>query len=305
MEIDLNKLATEGRNPETIQIDRVPTLEMMKMLNNEDKKVAFAVEKELERIAEAVDVITEKLEEGGRLIYIGAGTSGRLGVLDASECPPTFGVVRTMVQGVIAGGDIAIRNSVEGAEDDMEGAVQQLKEIELSSKDVLVGIAASGRTPYVLGALQYGNKMGAVTISVSCSPDSEIAKVANIAITPVVGPEAVTGSTRLKAGTAQKMVLNMLSTGAMIRLGKVYENYMVDVQALNEKLVERSKRIVMQVTGVSSVEASTVLETTGYDVKLAIFLIKAGLDIETGRRILSEHKGRLEKALESLQELAY
>ncbi|MFT9497971.1 N-acetylmuramic acid 6-phosphate etherase [Anaerosolibacter sp.] len=303
MEIDLDKLATEERNPATMDIDRVSTLEMVKMINNEDKKVVAAVEKELESIAAAVDVIAVRLEDGGRLIYIGAGTSGRLGVLDASECPPTFGVDPTMVQGIIAGGDMAIRTSVEGAEDDMEEAIHQLKEIGLNHMDVLVGIAASGRTPYVVGALQYGRKVGAATISVSCSPDSEIAKAAEVSITPVVGPEAITGSTRMKAGTAQKMVLNMLSTGAMVRLGKVYENYMIDVQALNEKLVERCKKIVMEVTGVSKDVASATLEDTDYDVKLAIFLIKTGLDIEIGQKILNEHKGRLGSALEGSTEL--
>lgn len=303
VEIDLDKLATEERNPATMDIDRVSTLEMVKMINNEDKKVVAAVEKELESIAAAVDVIAVRLEDGGRLIYIGAGTSGRLGVLDASECPPTFGVDPTMVQGIIAGGDMAIRTSVEGAEDDMEEAIHQLKEIGLNHMDVLVGIAASGRTPYVVGALQYGRKVGAATISVSCSPDSEIAKAAEVSITPVVGPEAITGSTRMKAGTAQKMVLNMLSTGAMVRLGKVYENYMIDVQALNEKLVERCKKIVMEVTGVSKDVASATLEDTDYDVKLAIFLIKTGLDIEIGQKILNEHKGRLGSALEGSTEL--
>lgn len=301
MEINLSKLITESRNESTEEIDRVSTLEMLRMINEEDQKVAKAVEKELESVALAVDEITKKLEEGGRLIYIGAGTSGRLGILDASECPPTFGVDPEMIQGYIAGGREAIWRSVEGSEDDMGEAVTLLKSIQLDTKDILVGIAASGRTPYVIGGLQYANEIGVVTIGVTCNPDSEIAKTAKISIAPVVGPEVIAGSTRMKAGTAQKMVLNMLTTAAMVKLGKVYGNLMVDVQPLNLKLVERCKRIVMQATGASLEKTVETLEQTKYDVKLAIFLIETDLDLEAGREVLKEYKGRLHEAIESLE----
>ncbi|MFZ5969058.1 MAG: N-acetylmuramic acid 6-phosphate etherase [Bacillota bacterium] len=299
--MNLSKLITESRNESTEEIDRVSTLEMLRMINEEDQKVAKAVEKELESVALAVDEITKKLEEGGRLIYIGAGTSGRLGILDASECPPTFGVDPEMIQGYIAGGREAIWRSVEGSEDDMGEAVTLLKSIQLDTKDILVGIAASGRTPYVIGGLQYANEIGVVTIGVTCNPDSEIAKTAKISIAPVVGPEVIAGSTRMKAGTAQKMVLNMLTTAAMVKLGKVYGNLMVDVQPLNLKLVERCKRIVMQATGASLEKTVETLEQTKYDVKLAIFLIETDLDLEAGREVLKEYKGRLHEAIESLE----
>ena len=249
--IDLEKLTTESRNQNTLNIDKVSTLEMVKMINDEDKKVAVAVEAELPRIAEAIDEIVIRLHKGGRLIYIGAGTSGRLGILDASECPPTYGVSEELVQGVIAGGKEAIFRAKEGAEDSKELAVTDLKNKNITENDVIVGLAASGRTPYVIGGLEYANEIGAMTISITCNADSEVSKAAKISIAPVVGAEVVTGSTRLKSGTAQKLVLNMLSTGTMIKLGKVYGNLMVDVRATNEKLVERAKRIVCEATGVT------------------------------------------------------
>ncbi len=298
MKIDLDKLVTESRNENTKNIDSVSTLEMLKMINNEDKTVAYAVEKELGRIAEAVDIIHMKMAEGGRLIYVGAGTSGRLAIVDASECPPTFGTDPGLVQGIIAGGRNAVFESVEGAEDSKEGGVQDVKAVGLCGKDVLVGLAASGRTPYVIGALEYAKEIKAATVAITCNPDSEMVKAAQIYIAPVVGPEAITGSTRLKAGTAQKLVLNMLTTGVMVKLGKVYENLMVDVKASNIKLTERARRIVVQCTEVSEAEAEAVLEETNYDVKLSIFMIKSGLPREAASRELDENHGYIRKALE-------
>ncbi len=299
MKVDLDKLITESRNNNTVDIDSVSTVEMLRMINAEDKTVAYAVEKELERIAEAVDIIQERLSKGGRLIYIGAGTSGRLGVIDASECPPTFGTDPEMVQGIIAGGRNAVFKSVEGAEDDKDGGITDVKSVGLCEKDVLVGLAASGRTPYVIGALEYANEINAATVAVTCNPDSEMAKVVTTSIAPVVGPEAITGSTRMKAGTAQKLVLNMLTTGVMVKLGKVYENLMVDVKASNIKLTERAKKIVSQCAGVEEEDAKKALEETDYDVKLAIFMIKSGLSKEDARKELDENKGYIKKALQN------
>ena len=248
--IKLENLTTESRNSSSLNIDKVSTLDMVKIINNEDKKVALAVEKELVKIAEAIDGIVSGMQKGGRLIYIGAGTSGRLGILDASECPPTYGVSEELVQGIIAGGTEAIFRAKEGAEDSKELAIEDLKSKNITENDTIVGLAASGRTPYVIGGLEYANKIGALTVSITCNANSEVAKVSKVSIAPVVGAEVVTGSTRMKAGTAQKLVLNMLSTGTMIKLGKVYGNLMVDVRATNKKLVERAKKIVCEATGV-------------------------------------------------------
>ncbi|WP_226896676.1 N-acetylmuramic acid 6-phosphate etherase [Paraclostridium benzoelyticum] len=281
-------------------MDKVSTLEMVKMINEEDKKVANAIEIELPQIAEAIDGIVERMQKGGRLIYIGAGTSGRLGILDASECPPTYGVSEELVQGLIAGGQEAIFRAKEGAEDSKELAVLDLKDKSLNENDTVVGIAASGRTPYVIGGLEYANEIGALTISVTCNADSQVAKEAKIAISPVVGAEVVTGSTRLKSGTAQKLVLNMLSTGSMIKMGKVYGNLMVDVKATNEKLVERSKKIVCEATGVSFKEAETILKKTGFDVKLSIFMILSNLEKEEAKVILEKNNGYIAKALKNI-----
>ena len=269
-------------------------------INNEDKKVAIAVENELPQIAEAIDGIVERINRGGRLIYIGAGTSGRLGILDASECPPTYGVSEELVQGIIAGGTEAIFRAKEGAEDSKELAIEDLKVKNLTENDTVVGLAASGRTPYVIGGLEYANKIGALTVSVTCNGDSEVSKVAKISIAPVVGAEVVTGSTRLKSGTAQKLVLNMLSTGTMIKLGKVYGNLMVDVRATNEKLVERAKRIVCEATGVEKSQAEEVLSETNFDVKLAIFMILSGLNITQAKEKLSASKGYIARAMETI-----
>jgi len=297
---EIKTLQTENRNQSTINIDSVSTIEMLQMINNEDKKVALAVEKEIENISKAVDIIVEKLHNGGRLIYIGAGTSGRIAILDASECPPTYGTDPDLVQAFIAGGDKAIVRSIEGAEDDSELGANELKAIDFNCKDVLIGIAASGRTPYVVGAIDYAVSVGAVTIGISNNPDSILDKACDISICPVTGPEAVTGSTRMKAGTSQKLVLNMISTGVMIKYGKVYENLMVDVKASNDKLYERSKNIVMEATGISESEAEEVLKETNYNCKLAIFMIISKLNIDAAKRILDENKGYIREALKNI-----
>ncbi len=260
MAIDLSKMVTESRNAASTHIDQLPTLQMLQVINNEDKQVPLAVEKVLPEIAQLVDKVADAFLNGGRLIYSGAGTSGRLGILDASECPPTYGTPHEQVVGLIAGGHQAIFRAVENAEDKPELGEQDLKNIQFNEKDILVGIAASGRTPYVLGALAYANKIGATTAAISCNPNSPIANAADIAITPVVGAEVVTGSSRMKAGTAQKLVLNMITTGAMIRIGKVFGNLMVDVEATNAKLIERQTKIVMEATDCDRATAETALQ---------------------------------------------
>ncbi|KJY79571.1 N-acetylmuramic acid 6-phosphate etherase [Vibrio nigripulchritudo] len=300
---ELSRLTTESRNPNSAEIDTLPTLEMLKVINNEDQKVALAVKDALPQIAEAVDAITNALANDGRLIYTGAGTSGRLGILDASECPPTYGTSPDLVVGVIAGGRQAILNAVENAEDNVSMGKQDLMQIKLSNRDVVVGIAASGQTPYVLSGLDYANELGATTVSISCNAASAMADVADIAITPIVGPEVVTGSSRMKAGTAQKLVLNMLTTGAMIRSGKVFGNLMVNVEANNAKLVQRQINIVIEATGVSADEASQALEQCGRQCKTAIFMILAGLDAEQAKSRLKEHNGFIRSALETQQSL--
>lgn len=297
MEVNLSGLLTEQRNPNTREIDKASSLEIARLLNNEDKTVPLAVEKELEGIARAIDVICEKLQSGGRLFYCGAGTSGRLGVLDASECPPTYGVSPELVNGLIAGGETALLHAVENAEDSLTLCEQDLKERSFGSGDVLVGIAASGRTPYVLGGMRYARTLGAPVIALSCNPGSDMAALADVAISPQTGPEAVTGSTRMKAGTAQKLVLNMLSTGVMIRLGKVYENLMVDVQPTNEKLIERAKRIVMEATGAEAAAAEKALRETGQNPKTAIVMLLAGVDAGEAKRRLQATGGKIREAL--------
>ena len=294
--IKLENLTTESRNSSSLNIDKVSTLDMVKIINNEDKKVALAVEKELVKIAEAIDGIVSGMQKGGRLIYIGAGTSGRLGILDASECPPTYGVSEELVQGIIAGGTEAIFRAKEGAEDSKELAIEDLKSKNITENDTIVGLAASGRTPYVIGGLEYANKIGALTVSITCNANSEVAKVSKVSIAPVV----ISGSTRMKAGTAQKLVLNMLSTGTMIKLGKVYGNLMVDVRATNKKLVERAKKIVCEATGVDREVAEKVLKETNYDVKLSILMILTGLDINEAKEKLSQNKGYIAKAMETI-----
>lgn len=298
---DLAKLSTEGRNPSTLNIDRVSTLDMITLINEEDKKVAIAVEKEKEQIAKAVDVIAERMLQGGRLIYVGAGTSGRLGILDASECPPTYGVSFDLVQGVIAGGNTAIFKAVEGAEDSMTLGREDVMKIKISKEDIICGIAASGRTPYAIGAMKYGREVGAAVLAVTMNKESEMAEYADIPISIEVGPEVIMGSTRMKAGTAQKMVLNMLSTGAMIRLGKVYGNLMVDVQPSNEKLRVRARRIVKLATEADDEIINKTLEETAYNVKLSILIIETGLSIIEARKLLEKHKGYIAKVLEDVK----
>jgi N-acetylmuramic acid 6-phosphate etherase len=281
-----------------MDIDLLPSIDIIRRMNQQDALVPLAVEKVLPEIAQAVDFITEAFKKNGRLIYLGAGTSGRLGVLDASECPPTFGTSSDMVVGIIAGGQGAMFKAVEGAEDNPELGVEDLKNIDFSAKDVVVGIAASGRTPYVIGALDYANQLGATTVALSCNPSSDIAAIAKISISPVVGPEALTGSTRLKSGTAQKLVLNMLTTASMIRLGKSYQNLMVDVKASNAKLIARAARIVMQATDCNNARAQKVLKETDYDVKLAILMILTGVSKEQGLHQLAKRDGFLRRAVD-------
>ncbi|MCI8332368.1 MAG: N-acetylmuramic acid 6-phosphate etherase [Clostridiales bacterium] len=296
--MEWKQMKTEMRNENTENIDTLPTLEMIRLINEEDKKVAFAVEKELEKIAEAVDLIAAKIKEGGRLIYVGCGTSGRLGVLDAAECPPTYSTEPGQVIGLMAGGPSAMFQAAEGAEDNEEAGAEDLRKINVCDKDVVVGIAASGRTPYVLGAMAYAKSMGARVLSITCCPDSPVEKAAELAIVPVPGPEAVTGSTRMKSGTAQKMVLNMLSTGAMIRLGKVYGNLMVDVKPSNEKLLYRCQRIVCEATGADEAAAKAALETCGHHPKVAIVMILMQVDAKTAKDLLARHEGRISDVIE-------
>ncbi len=297
----LNQLTTEQRNPNTMQIDSLSALDIVRLMNNEDKQVALAVAQNLPAIAQAVEKIVEAFAQGGRLIYLGAGTSGRLGVLDASECPPTFGVSPEMVKGIIAGGDRAIRNAVEGAEDNAEAGKADLQQIGFSARDVLVGIAASGRTPYVIGALEYAKQLGATTVSLASNPNAKMAEIADIAITTVVGAEALTGSSRLKSGTAQKLVLNMLSTASMILIGKCYQNLMVDVQATNEKLRARAVRIVMQATDCSKELAEQTLAQANQHAKLAILMVLTGLDKAAAEQLLHARQGKLQGALEKFK----
>ncbi|WP_050637694.1 N-acetylmuramic acid 6-phosphate etherase [Candidatus Stoquefichus sp. SB1] len=294
---DLSLLMTEQQNTNTLHIDEMDTMEILKTINQEDQKVALAVENELAAISRAVDAIYKKVSCGGRLIYIGAGTSGRLGVLDASECPPTYGVSPSLVQGVIAGGPQALLNAIEGAEDSLELAKKDLEDIALSEHDVVCGLAASGRTPYVIGGLEYANQLKATTLSICCVENGLISGVAQYPIEVKVGPEVITGSTRMKAGTAQKMVLNMLSTSVMIKLGKVYGNLMIDVQPTNEKLKERAIGIVETCTELSTIEAKKLLETTGYDVKCAILMEKTGLDFASCRDLLLKYQNNVAKVI--------
>ncbi|MEQ4621843.1 N-acetylmuramic acid 6-phosphate etherase [Providencia vermicola] len=297
MTIDLSKMVTESRNAASTHIDQLSTLDMLQVINNEDKQVPFAVEKVLPQIAQLVDKVAQAFLNGGRLFYSGAGTSGRLGILDASECPPTYGTPHEQVIGLIAGGHQAIFRAVENAEDKPELGEQDLINIQFNHKDVLVGIAASGRTPYVLGALAYARTVGAVTASISCNPNSPVANAADIAITPIVGPEVVTGSSRMKAGTAQKLVLNMITTGAMIRIGKVFGNLMVDVEATNAKLVERQVRIVMEATECDRETAESALQQCQRHCKTAILMILSGLNAHEARQLLSDNNGFIRTAL--------
>jgi N-acetylmuramic acid 6-phosphate etherase len=294
----LDKLLTEQPNPASAVIDTLPTEQALRIINAEDRKVAEAVEREIPAIARAVDAIVAAFERGGHLYYIGAGTSGRLGVLDASECPPTFSVPPEMVRGIIAGGEPALSRATETTEDDPAIGIRDLLAAGFTSRDILVGLAASGRTPYVLGAVAEARRIGSVTIGISCTPNSDLARAVDIPITPLPGPEIVAGSTRMKSGTAQKLVLNMLSTAAFIRLGYVYGNLMVNVQPKNTKLLDRARRIVAQAAGVPCERAAELLETSGNSVRVAILMSKGGLDRADAERRLAAAHGRISQALE-------
>lgn len=297
MNVYLGSLTTEKVNEKSKNIDMCGTEEILKIINSEDRLVPDAVEKEIPNIAKAVDAVVDRLKRGGRLFYIGAGTSGRLGILDASECPPTYGVSHELVQGIIAGGYEAIFKAVEGAEDDEEAGKRVIYEKKITDRDVVVGITASGRTPYVLGAVRAAKIIGAITIGVSNNSTSLVKDEADIAITPVVGPEVVMGSTRMKAGTAQKLVLNMITTASMIKLGKVYGNLMVDLQPTNKKLVDRTIRIVSYATGLSEEEVKKYLNESRYRPKVAIVMIKTGVDAKEAEKLLNKADGFVSRAI--------
>ena len=294
----IDRLTTEARNPASENIDEMSPLEVVRLMNAEDAKVAEAVGREKESIAGAIEVISKCIRSGGRLIYIGAGTSGRLGVLDAAECPPTFNSPPEMVVGLIAGGYGALTRAVEGAEDHPEFAAEDLRKISLNAKDVIVGIATSGRTPYVIGGLQYAREVGAYTIGLACNDGSALTDAADLMITPIVGPEVVSGSTRLKAGTATKLVLNMLTTGTMVQLGKTYGNLMVDLRATNHKLLLRTRRIVAMLTGISEVEAENLLATCNGELKTAVVAHRKQVTAEVAKQLLEQAGGQLRKALQ-------
>ena len=297
MKIDLTTLVTESRNAVSENIDMLSIIDMLKVINQEDQKVALAVEAIIPEIAKVVDLIANAFQSGGRLIYIGAGTSGRLGILDASECPPTYGSNPDVVVGLIAGGHQAILKAVENAEDNLELGAADLQQIGFNNKDVLVGIAASGRTPYVLGAMNYATSVGATVATLSCNANSPMTQIADINLTPIVGPEVVTGSSRMKAGTAQKLVLNMLTTGAMIRTGKVFGNLMVDVEATNAKLIQRQHNIVVEATGCLESQAASALAQCNNHCKTAILMILLDIDAELAAAKLSKHNGFIRHAL--------
>ena len=295
------KPVTEETNPNTKDIDRRSTLEIVKLVNQEDKAVAEAVSRVLDSVAAAVDLIAQRLATQGRLFYVGTGTSGRLGVLDASECPPTFGVSPDLVRGVIAGGYDALHKSVEAAEDDPLQAERDLKSFVVSSADVVVGISASGNTPYTLGALEYAAKLGAGTVAVTCNPASRMAAAAEVSISPLVGPEVIAGSSRMKAGTAQKMILNMLSTGTMIKLGLVFSNLMSNLRATNEKLRRRARAILAEEAGMTADEAARVFDDAGEDLRIALLMTGARISRDDAVRLLESHNGSVRSALDSLK----
>jgi N-acetylmuramic acid 6-phosphate etherase len=293
----LEDLLTEQRNPASEGIDALPTEEILRVINTEDRKVAEAVGREIPQIARAVDAVVEAIQHGGRLFYIGAGTSGRLGVLDAAECPPTFNVGPETVQGIIAGGEPALARATEASEDDPDSGARDLAERGFTARDVLAGIAASGRTPYVLGAMAHARRLGALTIGISCTPNSELSRAVDIPIEPLPGPEIIAGSTRMKAGTATKLALNMLSTAAMIRLGHVFGNLMVNVQPKNRKLTDRAGRIIAEAAGVEPARAGELLEESGGSVKRAILMARLGIGFEEAEARLKACGGRVSEAL--------
>lgn len=299
--MELTKMTTESRNPDTMELDRMSPLEIVTVMNREDRKVAFAVEKELPKIASLVEAVEESFRKGGRLFYLGAGTSGRLGALDAFECPPTYGVPGTMVVGLIAGGDAAMQSAMEDVEDNREFGKKDLEKHGLAKEDIVVGIAASGRTPYVLGGLEYAKSLGCKTAAITCNKGSVLGASADIAIEVEVGPEVLTGSTRLKSGTAQKMVLNMITTASMVRIGKAYENLMVDVVQSNEKLYTRAENIVMEATGVDRETARRCIDEANGSCKAAITMILAACDVQTAVRLLDEGEGHVREAIRAAE----
>ncbi len=297
MKVNLNHITTEQRNLDTIEIDNVSTVEVLQMINYEDSKITDAIKKEIDNISKVVDDAYTTIKNGGKLFYIGAGTSGRLGVLDASEMPPTFNVSNDVIIGLIAGGDEALRNPIEGAEDSLTMSIDQLNENDFTANDMLIGIAASGRTPYVVSALEHANKIGAKTASISTSENSEIGKIADTKIDVVTGPEVITGSTRMKSGTAQKLVLNMISTTTMIKLGKVYKNWMIDVKPSNEKLIERAINIVIEITGEDREKVIDVLNQSNNSPKHAVLMIMKDIGFDEAKRLLDSNDNRLSKLI--------
>ncbi|EHH1633939.1 N-acetylmuramic acid 6-phosphate etherase [Enterococcus faecalis] len=295
--MNLEGLTTEARNEATKKIDQVSTLEMVTLINQEDQKVAQAIEKVLPQIAAAIDVAAERFKKGGRLIYCGAGTSGRLGALDAIELTPTYSVSPERAFGILAGGEKAMYQAIEGAEDSKELAIEDLTQHQLTARDVVIAIAASGRTPYAVSAIEYGKKVGALTISVTCNNQSPMNQLAEIGIAPIVGPEVITGSTRMKAGSAQKMVLNMFSTGIMVKVGNIYQNLMVNVQPTNEKLIQRATNIIKEAAEIEESQAKEYLEAAQLEVAPAIVMAKAHVDFQKAKQLLAEHDGRISEVL--------
>ncbi|EGO6730059.1 N-acetylmuramic acid 6-phosphate etherase [Enterococcus faecalis] len=295
--MNLEGLTTEARNEATKKIDQVSTLEMVTLINQEDQKVAQAIEKELPQIAAAIDAAAERFKKGGRLIYCGAGTSGRLGALDAIELTPTYSVSPERAFGILAGGEKAMYQAIEGAEDSKELAIENLTQHQLTARDVVIAIAASGRTPYAVSAIEYGKKVGALTISVTCNNQSPMNQLAEIGIAPIVGPEVITGSTRMKAGSAQKMVLNMFSTGIMVKVGNIYQNLMVNVQPTNEKLMQRATNIIKEAAEIEESQAKEYLEAAQLEVAPAIVMAKAHVDFQKAKQLLAEHDGRISEVL--------
>ena len=295
--MNLEGLTTEARNETTKKIDQVSTLEMVTLINQEDQKVAQAIEKVLPQIATAIDEAAERFKKGGRLIYCGAGTSGRLGALDAIELTPTYSVSPERAFGILAGGEKAMYQAIEGAEDSKELAIEDLTQHQLTARDVVIAIAASGRTPYAVSAIEYGKKVGALTISVTCNNQSPMNQLAEIGIAPIVGPEVITGSTRMKAGSAQKMVLNMFSTGIMVKVGNIYQNLMVNVQPTNEKLIQRATNIIKEAAEIEESQAKEYLEAAQLEVAPAIVMAKAHVDFQKAKQLLAEHDGRISEVL--------
>lgn len=295
--MNLEGLTTEARNEATKKIDQVSTLEMVTLINQEDQKVAQAIEKVLPQIAAAIDAAAERFKKGGRLIYCGAGTSGRLGALDAIELTPTYSVSPKRAFGILAGGEKAMYQAIEGAEDSKELAIEDLTQHQLTARDVVIAIAASGRTPYAVSAIEYGKKVGALTISVTCNNQSPMNQLAEIGIAPIVGPEVITGSTRMKAGSAQKMVLNMFSTGIMVKVGNIYQNLMVNVQPTNEKLIQRATNIIKEAAEIEESQAKEYLEAAQLEVAPAIVMAKAHVDFQKAKQLLAEHDGRISEVL--------